>query len=173
MSLVRDQQTGVSKGGMASKLEAARMVTSAGENVIIASGRTPNVLADIMQGHVTGTLFVAQGKSVSPKKRWIAFSAQPQGSLGIAAGAAQALQREGRSLLAIGIRNVTGNFRKGDVVVIYNPEGQEIARGLTNYSTTDLQKIKGRQSREIADLLGHCPYDEVVHRDNLNLASSP
>jgi len=173
MSLVRDQQTGVSKGGMASKLEAARMVTSAGENVIIASGRTPNVLADIMQGHVTGTLFVAQGKSVSPKKRWIAFSAQPQGSLGIDAGAAQALQREGRSLLAIGIRNVTGNFRKGDVVVIYNPEGQEIARGLTNYSTTDLQKIKGRQSREIADLLGHCPYDEVVHRDNLNLASSP
>ncbi|HAY82521.1 MAG TPA: glutamate 5-kinase, partial [Planctomycetaceae bacterium] len=106
-------------------------------------------------------------------KRWIAFSAQPQGSLGIDAGAAQALQREGRSLLAIGIRNVTGNFRKGDVVVIYNPEGQEIARGLTNYSTTDLQKIKGRQSREIADLLGHCPYDEVVHRDNLNLASSP
>ena len=173
MSLARDRQTGISKGGMASKLEAARMVTSAGENVIVASGRSPNVLADIMQGHVTGTLFVAQGKSVSPKKRWIAFSAQPQGSLRIDTGAVHAIQQAGRSLLAIGILEVSGDFRKGDVVVIRSQQGTEIARGLTNYSTAELQKIKGSQSTEIAELLGHCPYDEVVHRDNLNLVTSP
>ena len=173
MSLARDRQTGISKGGMASKLEAARMVTSAGENVIVASGRSPNVLADIMQGHVTGTLFVAQGKSVSPKKRWIAFSAQPQGSLCIDTGAVHAIQQAGRSLLAIGILEVSGDFRKGDVVVIRSQQGTEIARGLTNYSTAELQKIKGSQSTEIAELLGHCPYDEVVHRDNLNLVTSP
>jgi glutamate 5-kinase len=168
-SYVRDKLTGLSKGGMASKIKAARMVTAAGENVIIASGRQPGLLKQIVAGENVGTLFVAQGKTASPFKRWLGFSARPRGKLSIDAGAQQALVDKGRSLLAIGVTKVEGTFIKGDLVSLCDGEGREIARGLTNYSSDEIERIRGLKSDRIAQVLGHRPYEEVVHRDNLAL----
>lgn len=164
---VRDKATGLSKGGMASKLNAARIATTAGESVIIASGRRAGVLAQIMRGETVGTLFMAQGKSITPWKRWLGFSAQPRGRLVIDDGACRAIADQGRSLLAIGITAAQGGFDKGDVVALCDPSGREIARGLTNYQSADIDRIKGLRSDQIAATLGHLPYEEVIHRDNL------
>ena len=166
-ALVRDKKSGLSKGGMASKLEAARIATTAGENVVIAPGRGESTLVDVAAGKNVGTLFLAQGKTISPFKRWIGFSAQTQGAIIVDAGAARAIVTEGRSLLAIGISEVSGSFEKGDVVAICDSNGLEVARGLTNYSAADVLRIKGLKSDEIANALGHRPYEEVIHRDNL------
>jgi glutamate 5-kinase len=168
-ALVRDKATGLSKGGMASKLEAVRIVTTSGENAIIASGRDLQVLTRVMAGEEVGTLFMTQGKPVSPWKRWIAFSSRTRGKLHLDAGAARAIVHDGRSLLAIGIRAAEGDFEKGDIVAVFDPQGKEIARGLTNYSQRDVEHIKGLKSSKIAQVLGYCPYEEVIHRDNLAL----
>ncbi len=167
--LVRDSATGLSKGGMASKLEAARIATTAGENVIIANGRTPGNLAKIAAGQSVGTLFLAQGQAISAFKRWIGFTAQPRGTLVLDAGAREAVEKKGKSLLAIGVVDAKGTFRKGDVVALVDAGGVEFARGLTNYAIDDLLKIKGLKTEQIAAVLGRAPYGEVVHRDNLAL----
>ena len=158
---------GSGKGGMASKLEAARLATTAGENVIIACGRTPTILERIVAGEAIGTLFLAQGQTVPARKRWIGFTVKPRGRLALDLGAREAVHRKGRSLLAIGVVDVEGTFHKGDVVALRGPDGVEFARGLTNYGDADLRKIKGLRTNQIADALGHCPYDEVIHRDNM------
>lgn len=169
VGLVRDKVSGLSKGGMASKLRAARMVTAAGENVIIASGREPGVIGRVLAGESLGTLFLAQGKSMEPRKRWIGFSAQPQGRLIVDDGARRALIEQGRSLLPIGVVQVEGRFEKGDVVSIRDGTGDELARGLTNYDSEQLTRIAGLRSDKIVGVLGRRPYEEVVHRDNLQL----
>jgi glutamate 5-kinase len=169
VALVKDRATGLSKGGMASKLVAARMCTAAGENVIIASGRRVGVLKQIIAGEVVGTLFLSQGQSVPSRKRWIGFTVAPRGQLRLDHGAGQAVRQKGRSLLAIGIADVQGHFAKGDVVALLDGEGLEIARGLSNYSADEIRRIKGLRSEQIATVLGHCPYEEVVHRDNMAL----
>ncbi len=170
-NLVRDTQTRSSKGGMSSKLDAAQSVIAAGENAIIANGHQRGILGRILAGETVGTLLVAEGKSVSPRKRWIGYSARSCGKLVLDAGAVQAIIREGRSLLAIGITAAEGQFRKGDVVSLCDEQGREVARGLTNYPAADVQQIRGLPSTRIAQVLGHSPYDEVVHRDNLALVS--
>ncbi|MFI4876774.1 MAG: glutamate 5-kinase [Blastopirellula sp. JB062] len=170
MSFVRDKNTGVSKGGMASKLEAARLVTTAGENVIIASGRDPQAITKIVAGETIGTLFLSQGKTVSPRKRWIGFSVEPRGRILVDAGARRAVEDSGRSLLAIGVVGVEGEFEKGDVVRVCDADGDEIARGLTNYSAAEVARIQGAQSEKISEILGHRPYVELIHRDNLTLS---
>ena len=168
LDLVRDRLGGLGKGGMASKLEAARLATAGGENVIIASGRAPGTLTRILAGEPVGTLVLAQGQLVTARKRWIGFTVQPRGHLVVDAGARRAVQqRQGRSLLAIGVLDVVGQFGKGDVVALRDPDGKEFARGLTNYKADDVRKIKGLRTSEIAQALGHCPYDEVIHRNNM------
>jgi len=157
----------LSKGGMASKLEAARLVITAGESVIIASGRRPNVLIDILGGVQVGTLILAQGPAVASRKRWIGLTAYPCGRLTLDVGAQRAIQEQGRSLLAIGVTRVDGRFDKGDVVALCNEAGDELARGLVNYSSEDVRRIAGKPTEQIVEVLGHRPYDEVVHRDNL------
>jgi glutamate 5-kinase len=169
--VVRAGANNLSRGGMASKLEAARLTVSAGENVVIANGRRPNVLVEILAGQTVGTLFMAQGPAVASRKRWIGLTAQPCGRLFLDAGAQQAVEQQGRSLLAIGVRRVEGNFQKGDVVAICREEGSEIARGLTNYGSEEMRRIAGQPTERIIEILGHCPYDEVVHRDNLAILS--
>ena len=166
-ALVRDKLTGLSKGGMASKLAAARIATMAGENVIIANGRTPGTLARILAGEDVGTLVVAQGQSIPSWKRWIGFTAQPRGQLVLDRGARQAVEKQGRSLLAIGVLDAVGEFKKGDVVSLRDQSGAEFARGLTNYAASEVLRIKGLKTEAIASALGHCPYQEVVHRDNI------
>jgi glutamate 5-kinase len=165
--LVRDKKTGLSKGGMASKLNAARMATLAGENVIITSGRDFSVLGRIAAGEEVGTLFVAQGQAITSWKRWIGFTAQPRGTLVVDEGARRAVESTGRSLLAIGVVDVQGDFTKGDVVALRDKSGAEFARGLTNYSAAEVLRIKGLKTDAIAAALGHCPYQEVIHRDNM------
>ena len=169
VNLARDARSGESKGGMASKLEAARIATAAGENVIIAGGRTPGNLARIVAGEVVGTLFLAQGQTLRSFKRWIGYTAQPRGTITVDAGARTAVEKNGTSLLAIGVVGAQGSFRKGDVVALADPAGEEFARGLTNYSLEEVAKIKGLRTEKIAVALGHCPYDEVIHRDNMTL----
>lgn len=165
-ALVQDAKTGLGKGGMASKLEAARQATGSGENVIIASGRKPGSLRHILEGRRVGTAFLAQGQAVAARKRWIGYTVQPRGRLLVDAGARRAVEFNGSSLLAIGIVKVNGHFGKGDVVALCDGEG-EFARGLSNYSSDDIRRIRGLQTREIPGVLGHCPYQEVIHRDNL------
>ncbi len=165
--LARDAKTGLGKGGMASKLEAARQATGAGENVIIASGRKPGILREILEGRRVGTAFLAQGQAVAARKRWIGYTVQPRGRVLVDAGARRAVEHNGSSLLAIGIVKVNGHFGKGDVLALCDAEGQEFARGLSNYSSDDIRRVRGLKTAEIPGILGHCPYEEVVHRDNL------
>lgn len=169
MNLATQHNHQMSKGGMLSKLKAAKMATSAGENVIIANGRSPDILQQVFRGDDVGTLFLASDRSVSPFKRWLGFSAQSRGRLFLDDGAMHAVVRRGGSLLAIGITRFQGHFGKGEVVSICDSTGRELARGLSNYSSGELELIRGLKSSEIIAKLGHCPYDEVVHRDNLSV----
>jgi glutamate 5-kinase len=157
----------LSTGGMTSKLNAARIATSAGENVVIASGRRANVVADILAGKEVGTLLIAEGPSVDSRKRWIGWGAISTGKLTLDVGACQAVATGGRSLLAVGVSEVSGNFIKGDVISLCDNTGREFARGLSNYSADEMRIIAGQPTERIAELLGHRPYDEVVHRNNL------
>ncbi len=167
--LVCERTSTLSKGGMSSKLEAARMVTAAGENAIIASGHERGTLRRIMAGELIGTLLIAEGKTVTPRKRWIGFSARPRGRILVDDGAARAIGRDGRSMLAIGIQVIEGDFQKGDAISICDPQGVELARGLTNYHSDEILLIKGLRSTRIAEVLGQCPYEEVVHRNNMTV----
>jgi glutamate 5-kinase len=170
--MVRDRKTGVSKGGMASKLATAKFVTSSGQSVVIGWGRGPDILIRLAKGEPIGTLFVPQSKTLTPKKRWIGFSVQPAGQLQVDAGAVKAMRDDGRSLLAIGIRTVDGNFGKGDIVSVIDEDGVEIARGLINYNADQVKQIRGCRSDRIEQILGQCPYEEVIHRDNLTIVRS-
>ena len=169
LALAADTSGGVGKGGMYSKLKAAQFATRSGAPVIIAGGRTPDVLQRVLAGEALGTLFLPQSRGLAPKKRWIGFSAQVAGAVHCDSGATQALKKNGPSLLAIGIVKCQGSFHKGDVLSICDADGTEFARGLTNYSADELQKIIGLKSEAIAEKLGHCPYEEVIHRDNIVL----
>ena len=122
--------------------------------MIIANGRTPGSLAKIAAGESVGTLFLAQGQAISAFKRWIGFTAQPRGALVLDAGAREAVEKKGKSLLAIGVVDAKGTFRKGDVVALTDAGGIEFARGLTNYALDDLLKIKGLKTERIAAVLG-------------------
>ena len=169
---VRDGQRGgmeLSRGGMATKLEAVRIATSAGESVVIANGHRDDVLDQIFSGVDIGTLFLAEGPSVDSRKRWIGWSANPTGKLTLDAGACDAIEAKGRSLLAVGVAKVDGEFAKGDVVALCDATGREFARGLINYPAPEMRTIAGHSKEQIAELLGHQPYEVVVHRNNLVL----
>ena len=170
--LVDDGASSLGRGGMASKLEAARIVAAAVENAIIAGGRVPRVLERLMAGEPLGTLVLTQRKGIPSRKRWIGFSVVPNGTIEVDAGAARAVAERGGSLLAAGITRVVGSFGKGDVVSVVGSRGTEIARGLTNYPADELQRIQGLRSDRFLQVLGHCPYEEVIHRDNLALTGA-
>jgi glutamate 5-kinase len=165
--LAGPSRSALGTGGMVSKLKAARLVTTAGECVIMANGSRPGVLDAVMAGEPVGTLFLPHGGLLSARQRWIGLTAQPRGRLVVDAGARRAVRDQGRSLLPIGVLDVLGNFDKGDVVAITDPEGREFARGLTNYAAEDVARVKGLRSEQLADALGPQRYEEVVHRDNL------
>jgi glutamate 5-kinase len=154
-------------GGMRSKLRAARLATAAGESVLIANGTRPGILDAILAAEPVGTLFLPHGGTVPAWKRWLGYTAQPKGRLVVDAGAREAVQGKGRSLLPIGVVLVAGTFGKGDVVALCAPDGTEFARGLTNYAAADANRICGLRTDQIAEALGTLPYEEIVHRDNL------
>jgi glutamate 5-kinase len=169
--LARDRLGGLSKGGMASKIAAARIVTEAGGNCIIASGRNDHVLDEVRRGDPVGTLFTSRAAAVPAWKRWLGWSADPRGSLIVDAGAREAVVDGGRSLLAAGIVAVEGSFASGDVVALTTGNGRPFARGLVNYPADELRRIVGLKTDRIATVLGSVPYEEVIHRDNLAIVS--
>ena len=171
--LVGELSTGspiqLSRGGMRSKLESARLVTASGDRVIIASGRHEGVLSAILAGEEVGTLISSPGQGINSRKRWIGSAARCAGQVTIDQGAVDALVQRGSSLLPVGVTNVTGDFQKGDIISLRNPQGQEIARGLTNFSANELHQIAGQSTSQMAESLGYRTYEEVVHRDNMAL----
>lgn len=158
-----------STGGMRTKLEAARIACAAGVPVVIANGHRKGIIQGILDGSAPYTRFKPCKSAMPHRKRWIAFGRASRGALRIDEGAANALVHKGKSLLAAGVVTVEGEFNVGDAVRIMNPHGQDLGRGLVNYNSHDLRCIQGRHSKEIAAILGHKDFDEVVHRDNLAL----
>lgn len=167
-SLVRREKSALGKGGMNSKLEAARMVTGAGEALVVANGRMPDVLPRLLDGEAVGTLFAPASRKLASRSRWIG-SARSSGIIVVDEGAAKALVERNSSLLPAGIRGIEGDFARGDVVEIRTIAGAVVARGLSNYSTADVQRVAGKKTHEVRELLAEQAYDEVVHRDNLVL----
>jgi glutamate 5-kinase len=155
----------LSRGGMQTKIEAAKIATHAGTHMVIASGQRDHPLRAIAEG-ARSTWFVTAANPVTSRKKWIAGSLEPKGTLVIDAGAVAAL-RGGKSLLPAGVVSVDGGFARGDAVVIRDPTGAEVARGLCAYDVEDARKIKGRSSADIASILGFRGRTEIVHRDDL------
>jgi glutamate 5-kinase len=155
----------LSRGGMQTKIEAAKIATAAGTTMVIASGRVEHPLRAIDQG-ARCTWFSALGNPVTARKKWIAGSLEPRGTLTIDAGAVAALRR-GNSLLPVGVVRIDGMFERGDAVIIRGPDGTEIGRGLCAYDASDAQKIRGRASADIASILGFSGRAEMIHRDDL------
>lgn len=167
LELVGASKSSRGTGGMKTKLDAVRTATAVGTDVFIAHGQRPNVLADIFRGEDVGTLFLAEQDALPAWKRWIGYTLPPKGRLVLDDGARRAIVDQGRSLLMIGVRSVEGEFAKGEVVSLVDQTGQEVARGLTNYDSTNARSIIGKRAEEIARVLGSVPYDEIIHRDNL------
>ncbi len=156
------------RGGMVSKLRAAKMVTALGVPMVIAPGKEPMVLERIFAGEEIGTFFLPQ-RRISARKFWIAYHSRPEGQLVLDAGAVEAILARKKSLLPAGIKKVQGQFERGACVECLDEQGKRIALGLSNFSSAELQQIIGCRSDEIAKRLGVCPQDEVIHRDNLVL----
>lgn len=154
-------------GGMATKLDAARIAAAAGVRTVITRGAFPERLFAILQGENFGTQFAAQPKTVNARKRWIAYGMVTTGKLFLDEGAVSAVILRGRSLLPAGIVQVEGKFEANESVSLCDRQGQEIARGITNYSSSDILQILGSQSEEIPRLLGFDGEETVIHRDNL------
>lgn len=165
--MARREKSALGTGGMHSKLAAAQCVTDAGELCVIANGRLENVLLDIVDGQRVGTVFAPAPRKLVARKRWIGLAKRPSGTLVIDPGAADALRKRGSSLLATGITDAQGSFEPGAVVVVNDPQGSEVARGLINYSSEDTRQIMGKRSNQFANILGHSAYPEVIHRDNM------
>jgi glutamate 5-kinase len=158
-------------GGMLSKINAARKVTASGIPMVIANGGKPDILLKLCSGKEIGTFFVSKKKKLKSRKCWIAFTLKPKGVIRIDDGAAAAILNRGKSLLPSGIVHVEGEFNVGAPVEFKNGDNQTLGTGLVNYSSADIRKIMGLKSSQIKNILGHKPYDDVIHRDNLAVTS--
>lgn len=157
------------RGGMLTKLRAAKLAARSGACTLIAGGREPDILLRIGAGAGVGTLLVADQEPIKARKQWLAGQLQVRGVLGLDAGAVRVLREQGKSLLPVGVSSVRGIFTRGDLVSCVDESGREIARGLVNYSADEARKLKGQSSRNIEALLGYCDGQELIHRDNLVL----
>ena len=155
------------RGGMLSKIKAAKKVNAAGVPMIIAKGDKPDILLKLFSGEAHGTYFEPRKKKLNRRKCWIAYTLTPKGKIVVDAGAEVAVVHRGKSLLPTGVTAVEGEFKVGAPVAILNWEGDTIGIGLVNYSSVDIRAIKGMKTTQIKDCLGDKPYDEVIHRDNL------
>ncbi|HEY8687053.1 MAG TPA: glutamate 5-kinase [Chloroflexota bacterium] len=159
--------SGLGTGGMSTKVSAAKLATSSGTEVRIVDGGEPNVIVRVLRGESIGTRFLAASDRMESRKRWILSGLSHSGKLMVDAGAARAVQKAGASLLPAGIVDVQGAFERGDSVDIVAPDGNTVARGITNYDWNDVRKLLGRQSLEIEDMLGYTYGSYIVHRDDL------
>jgi len=156
-------------GGMATKLQAARLALAGGADVVIADGREPDVLLRLVRGEALGTFFPSGVDRMESRKRWMVAGLSLKGSIAVDPGASKALCEQRRSLLPAGVRDVTGGFKRGDAVAITDGDGRRIACGIANYSAEEIMRIRGLRSDRIEATLGHHYGGEVVHRDNLVL----
>ncbi len=161
-----------SSGGMLTKLKGAKVCMASGIPMVIANSQETNVLRRIIAGEKLGTLFVPREEKMQARKKWIAFGTVLHGQLMVDTGAASALLKRGKSLLASGVTHVEGDFERGTVVAVLAADGNEIARGMANYSADEIRRIAGKKSSDIEKILGEKDYDEVIHRNNLWVASS-
>lgn len=166
-ALARAKKTPWGSGGIHSKLDAARLVTQAGAVLVMANGRTEKVLVRLLEGERLGTVFAPAARKLDSRRRWIGLTKRPAGTVTVDAGAAEAVSQRGKSLLASGITAVTGLFDRGELLMVRDPRGQEIARGLSNYSSEEIRQIMGHRSSQFEKILGRPAYAEVIHRDNL------
>ena len=155
------------RGGMVSKLRAARLAARSGALAVIADGREPQVVRHIADGAIIGTLFTTEKQPQPARKQWLASLLYPKGQLVLDAGAVKGVSQAGRSILPVGVTAVTGDFLRGDLVRCVDTAGEEIARGLSNYSAADAKKLLGRASADIEAILGFGGEEELIHRDNL------
>ncbi len=162
-----DAQTGIGTGGMRSKIMTAKKVGAIGVPMAIVNGRKNGILFALFEGREAGTLFLPRPEKLESRKHWIAYTVCTSGRLVVDNGARDALLQKGKSLLPGGIVKVEGMFKIGDCVSCADLAGKEFARGLAKYSSTDLDRIKGLKTSQIASVLGHKDYDEVIHRDDL------
>jgi glutamate 5-kinase len=165
--MATDTPSQLSVGGMISKIEAAKLATASGVTTVIADGREPDIISRIVAGEAIGTRFLPAVGKLESRQRWMLGGLSTKGKLVVDAGAALALKKQNRSLLAAGIEQIEGDFQRGDIVNIYDPEGSQLGCGITNYGSSDIQAIQGAHSKRIATLLGHDYGSEVVHRNNL------
>jgi glutamate 5-kinase len=164
-ALADTSDSAVGVGGMTTKINAAKIVTSVGGTLVVVDGKKAS-LADIVRGKVDGTVFKASGDRMDHRKRWIAHAIKEMGSLEVDAGAAHALSERGRSLLPAGVVACDGTFTEGDPVIVTH-QGRRVAKGLTNYTSEQIRQIMGKRSSEIAGLLDGKIFDEVIHRNNM------
>ncbi len=163
-----DAGSTVGTGGMFTKIQAAKVATSSGIHMVIASGEEKDAISRILEGEEVGTLFVSRENRLQFRKRWLAFGARIAGKIVVDDGCAKAVRKAGAcSILPAGITNVDGEFEAGNTVSVVDKSGHELARGLTNYSSEELARIKGAKTSEIEALIGHKHFDEVIHRDDL------
>jgi glutamate 5-kinase len=159
----------IGKGGMITKVHAARRAARSGAHTVIASGREPEVLLRLARGERLGTVLRASTVPLAARKQWLADHLTVAARLSLDAGAVRALSKEGKSLLPIGVTAVSGDFQRGEVVACVDPQGREVARGLVNYSAEETRRILRRPSAEIEAILGYVDEPELIHRDNLVL----
>ena len=162
----------IGKGGMITKILAAKRAAGSGASTVIAWGREPDVLLRLAQGEAIGSLLLAQTPKLQARKQWMADHLQLRGAVTVDAGAAAKLRAEGKSLLPIGMTAVEGDFSRGDVIAVRDPEGREIARGLANYASAEARLLCRKPSSEFEKLLGYQAEPEMVHRDNLVLTAA-
>ena len=165
--IVGETTSQMSVGGMISKIQAARKASRFGIPTVVAQGTKEGVLRQILKGKEVGTLILPKGEALSSRKHWIAFNPKPKGDVIVDDGAKKAIVQKGKSLLPSGVTKVRGAFDRGDLVACLGPRGKEFARGLVNYSVSELEKIKGLRSHQIEMTLGYKYCDEVIHRDDL------
>jgi len=159
----------IAKGGMLTKVLAAKRAARSGAHTVIASGREPDVLLRLAEGEAIGTQLLAETMPIAARKQWLADHLQVNGRLLLDAGAMRALVKDGKSLLPIGVKSIEGAFERGAVVACISPEGKELARGLVNYGASEARRILGKPSSEILSVLGYVDEPELIHRDNLVL----
>ncbi len=169
LSAMAGQGSSLGRGGMLTKLSAARLAARSGTNTIIANGKEQQILSRLLQGEELGTLLEADDEPVTARKQWLASQLTLKGKLVLDAGAVKVLKNSGKSLLAVGIKQVSGRFNRGEVVSCLDESGSEIARGLVNYTAAEIEILKGQSSNNIERLLGYAGEEEIVHRDNLIL----
>lgn len=167
LDIVAGTSSALGRGGMATKLSAARLAARSGTGTVIANGRLPDVIAQVTAGHPLGTFLHTRRQPQSARKQWLASLLHAKGTLVLDEGAVRGVSEQGRSLLPIGIVGVSGEFQRGDLVSCVDSAGRERARGLVNYASGEASALIGKGSVDIESVLGYCGEEEMIHRDNL------